>query len=519
MLRPIAISAPHWAIIPVHETHLGSATPFSLLNALRGAFARLDDPNSAWRSSIWADEAARISSISMFDYLPQAQAWLSEALHSKPNIAFIGAMTLSIPGAAECARQIRRALGNECLIVLGGKHATETVWLENGQLQIHPASPLAKQYQGIFDIIVSGDAEDCIAEVGEAVAQVGAVPAAVIEHMQSAPVRVSGDCVVATNHFGQPEIVLQSSARLQPDHFPTVYRYFPLNTKFDVFEAGPTAHGYSYSSKGCIYRCGFCSENAVINGIISKSNLLAAGDRLAAQFEEIRLMATQGGHAECSIFVEDSVFLQGDVTAWERFCEQRTALGNPIEFGVQLTIDLILEKRRRGVLERLRDVGLSYVFLGVETGDDAVAQGMSKNTKRKVSWIARAESAVELLADLRLNCGVSILMGLGEPHQARLDLLHRVNEWQKRFCQPRVVSLNWAVAHPLRSFSSGYQDYSKWGTEPDDARGPLLASMFGEASLNYCLPNTVQPSQHELLEIKAKMQAMWSDHGNDARNK
>lgn len=516
MLRPIAISAPHWAISPVHESHLGSATPFSLLNALRGAFARLDDPNSSWCISTWADEASRISSISMFDYLPQAQAWLSEALRAGPNIAFIGAMTLSIPGAAECARQIRGALGNKCLIVLGGKHVTETVWLENGQLQIHPASPLAKQYQGLFDIIVSGDAEDCVAELGEAVAQVGPAPQAVIEHMQSGSARVSGDCVVATNHFGQPEIVIQSSARLQPDRFPTVYRYFPLNTKFDVFNAGPTAHGYSYSSKGCIYRCEFCSENAAINGVISKSSLLTAADRLAAQFEEIQVMAIQDGHAECSIFVEDSIFLQGDVTAWERFCEQRTALGKPIEFGIQLTVDLILEKRRSSVLERLRDVGLGYVFLGVETGDDAVAQSMSKNTKRKVPWLARAKSAVETLADLQLNCGVSILMGLGESHQNRLDLLHCVDEWRKRFRQPRVVSLNWAVAHPLRNFASGYQDYSEWGTKPEDARGPLLASMFGEASLNYCLPNTVQPSQHELLEIKSKMQAMWSNHGNDA---
>ena len=70
-LRPLAFSAPHWPCEPDSSPRsLSSRTPFSLLNALRGVFQRLNANESAWSKSSWKDPVVRFDSIGMADDWP-----------------------------------------------------------------------------------------------------------------------------------------------------------------------------------------------------------------------------------------------------------------------------------------------------------------------------------------------------------------------------------------------------------------------------------------------------------------
>lgn len=501
-LRILALSAPHWKDrgmdMPEGLAPLGSATPFSLLNALRGGFARIADPASAWSISNWRDEEARHAAIAMFDHLPDASRWLDAAAVDRPDVLLLGAMTLSLPGAIACARQLRAAWP-DVVIALGGKHVTETLWsTAPGTISVHEGAPVGPDVEGLFDLLVSGDAEDAIAELIEAVAS--HAPSC-DEWWQDLKVRADqmmGDFVL----YRSGETALGRSP--PPQALPDVYRFFPVGPAFPVLATDRTAHAYSYTSKGCIYRCSFCSESSVINGTVRAQTLETAGMRLAAQFARLRNQAGDGGYS-VSAFVEDSIFLQGYEKAWRTFSEEVERLDAAIPFGAQLTVDIILSPSRRAALRDLSGVGMRYAFFGMETGDESIANTMSKNLDRTRSWQDRSLAAIECLSATGVDAGVSVLFGLGESRRARTAQLDALVRWREEYAQPKVVSLNWAVKHPLRDATarrdSGSRDYRAWGTPSDDPRREHLMQLFGESSLLYPLDGVAPPMVDELEEI------------------
>jgi radical SAM superfamily enzyme YgiQ (UPF0313 family) len=505
MARPLhicALSAPHWEnrgdCIDEELAPLGSATPFSLLNALRGGFSRVDTTKSAWAISNFRDEIERKRSIAMFDHLPDALDWIEEIAIEAPDVLLIGAMTLSLPGAIACARQIRK-LCPQIVIALGGKHVTETLWCTpGGNLAAHPGAPIGSDVDGLFDILISGDAEDAVAELIEAIAQhrlgCGGWWNTLVERREA----IAGEFVL----FHEKEFV--SGKTIPNAELPLVYRYYPIGASFPVLETERTAHAYSYTSKGCIYRCSFCSESAFINGPVKASALENAGHALATQFKHLKDEAIWGNYS-VSAFVEDSIFLQGYEKAWFVFADEIASLDAQIPFGCQLTVDIILSASRDEALKRLVEAGMRYVFFGMETGDELVASAMSKNVGRSVPWQERSLSAVRKLTDLGIDTGVSVLFGLGENPQTRRLQMEELIRWRTELGQPKVISLNWAVKHPLRETVVGddrrLHDYRNWGTPNDDPRLPYLMNLFGEASLLYPLDGVSPPTLPDLEDV------------------
>lgn len=511
LLRVVAVAAPDWVRGRKGDKALNSRDPASLFNACRIAASRALSGEGAWGKGNWAKGGRhRIRRNFMLMYsLDDMPCFVRLLEEEKPNILLIGAMSLCMPGAVECARTAREMLGNDVLIILGGRHPTETVYLRNSRARQpadvlhHTASPARLIRQGrippLFDAVISGEAEYLIAELGEVVAR-GGPGGDHGELYRQLPVDIAGDWIVS---LPNGEEIVSAGLPINPNDLPPLAPLFGVSTSFGVFGGRMTAHVFSDTGRGCVYDCDFCSERSSITG--SLSDLARAPQRLYRQMaESARVIGEDHPGQGASAFVEDSVLLGGSPRALDALCDLLEKQPLPLEFGAQLTIDQILKREEQ--LKRLSGVGLRYLFIGVETFDPIEIGGMSKDIGSKTaSWHDRFRYVIDILSRNDIACGCALLFGLGEKHESRIALLDTLIEEKRARGLPVAVSANWAVLHPLRNRASdpGF-DYLEWGTPP----GPYLDLFhrFGEASLRYCLAADARPSLHELEEIVAKME-------------
>ncbi|MFC1643348.1 B12-binding domain/radical SAM domain-containing protein, partial [Myxococcota bacterium] len=511
----LAISAPQFQVGKVGDLGISSSDPASLFNACRVAGQLADRGVGAWGASNWAQgRHHRRSSVllmhSLEDSLPQLREILEEL---KPNLVLIGAMSVCFPGAIAVARYVKALLGERVCVVLGGRHATETFYRLIGHPQVahHRASPLALVEDGrledVFDVVVSGDGEFVIAEIGECVAKLLAsnLPAAdirrTLDSLATAPGRwVAGACI-----DGHVRTVQSRGPDIDYDALPAPCEIFGVATEFDVFKV-PTAHVFSDTGRGCIYDCEFCSERRSVTGLPRQAGTSA--ERLYRQLDAaVRVISEDHPGSSASAFCEDSTILGFSTAQIRRLEELWRERPLPIRWGGQLTIDQILS--RPNLLSVLRSVGCEYLFLGLETLEPGGIGGMSKDVGvRRGSWVERAEKVYGLLRANSMTCGVAVLFGLGEAHSSRLELLRLLSEWRKRYGFPDPVSLNWAVQHPLQRDESLPYEYMDWAIP----RGPLLGMFrnFGEASIRYPLAgaNVPLPSEvDDVLETARSLQA------------
>ena len=530
MLRVLAVSAPHWQFAPAgHEQHLNSSTPFSLHNAIRVCAHEAREGIGAWGRSNWHSTQGLAEAVFMSDYLHETLAWLDRALASvRPNLVLIGAMSISFPGAVAVAARVKQVLGPQAIVVIGGKHAIETTYLVNGELRVHPGSPIAAMLRGdigrLFDLVISGDGEALIREIGVAVAGLPAseLNASSIATFLADRDEVRGDWTAAwleedrVMHLGSAQLPLDY------DHLPVPATLFPITSAFPVFATELTAHAYSDTSKGCIYSCDFCSEAQAINGKLH--GMASAHQRLYRQLRAIASLAPGlPGGGTVSAFVEDSILLQGNAISLSRLSDLIEAQGLGMVFGGQLTVDMVNDPNRQAQIARLAGNGLRYLFMGLETPDEALAATMHKNRgAAKASlkgdllcsdaassgWVHRSEQALRFLAGVGIDCGLSLLFGLGEKHAQRVALLERIGAWQRELGQPKCISMNWAVQHPLRQDQGNRHHYLEWAIDADDPRAPIISRVFGEASTRYCMPGVSMASLAELTELDGLYQQL-----------
>jgi len=510
-LRVVAVAAPDWLSGKKDDNALNSSDPASLYNACRVAAQRALYGTTGWRKSNWAGRGragvrANFQLLYSLDNLPEFKRLLER---EKPNLLLLGAMSLCMPGAIECAKIAREMFGRDILIVLGGRHASETIYLWNskarhpGDVLHHRGSPSRLIREGriqpVFDAVVSGEGEFLIAELGEIVAASRASydPGEIFGKLS---LKTPGDWIVSLPSEGSD--IVSSGVPIDQNELPPLASLFGVSASFGIFNGRMTAHVFSDIGRGCVYNCDFCSERSSITG--GTKDLGNAAFRLYRQFSDAVAVIEQDHPGRgASAFVEDSVLLGGSPRALDQLAELMEKAPLPIEFGAQLTVDQIL--KRGNQLARLSKVGLRYIFIGLETNEPSEIGGMSKDIGGKDgSWKDRSERVFELLRHIGIACGVALLFGLGESHSSRIALLNRLISAKRETGMPTVLSANWAVQHPLQEHGRdvGY-DYVEWGT-------PIgiyleLFHHFGEASLNYRMMGVEPPSIDELNEIVAKL--------------
>jgi B12-binding domain/radical SAM domain protein len=424
-------------------------------------------------------------------------------------------MSICFRGAIECARLIKSALGDEVLIVLGGRHASETIYFDQacGGVVHHAGSPLRLMASGaidsVFDVVISGDGEHIIYELGVLVANAArdhVPPAHVAANLRDLE-QTPGRWIAGTVRDGQIALVSSAGADIDYDAMIAPCEAFGVTTSFDLFGGKPTAHVFSDTGRGCVYDCAFCSERISVVGAPRQTRTSVA--RLVGQLEAAsRVIAADHGGQQASAFCEDSTLLGFSPKLVDEFCRLMESRRVSISFGGQATIDQLLNRPQ--LLPGLRASGFEYVFIGLETPDPLEIGGMSKDIgKKNGSWLDRADRCCDLLCANDIKMGVSLLFGLGESAVARDMLFDSLSRWRSRYGQPVTVSMNWAVQHPLAGNDAGTAySYTDWAI-PDGEELDVLRH-FGEASTRYPLAGQQPPVLAEARAIVETIDAIRS---------
>lgn len=502
-MRLCAVSAPYWVRRADANTAarqgLNSRTPFSLQNAMRCIAQEAQRGNLECN---WADFNLLSDSVLLFDdFEDNVDAFKEKILATRPHILFIGSMTLSFPGALEVARTAKHLLGDDVLIVLGGKHVNETFYVNNNIPSHHKASPLLLMQNGqvekVFDIVIAGDGEDISLKIAEAVSDLlkkDCSPRAIFEHMEKITSASGTWCLGWINSSNEIQTCIGSNS-LDRDKLPPPAAVFGIDACFPIFETDFTAHVYSDSGRGCVRDCDFCSERRSIAGPVQKPG--GAADRLFHQLCTVKEISEECG-CSMSAFVEDSILLMGSPQQLSRLADLMEKSGFYMKFGGQFTIPDLINPQIQKQIIRLKQHGLCYIYAGMETINPAASITLSKNRSKEIPWIDQNEKAIGFISDAGLRFGVSILFGLGESRDERMLHLNTLATWKKKYLNPQVVSLNWATEHPL--FNKSQHDFVEWGTDRDDPRLGLMQGIFGEASAKYCFHSL--PELSELNQIK-----------------
>jgi len=507
-IRVVAVAAPQLPESRISSKVLSSEDPASLFNACRYAASLAENDVGPWGESNWAVSRIerRKSFLLMHSFkedLPNFERLLSNV---QPNILLIGAMSICFPGAIACAKKAKEMFGDRVCIVLGGRHATETIYsLQDGIVVHHRGSPLRliaeDRIEPVFDLVVSGEGEYLIAWIGEKVYDLerhNISPSKICSYLQGID-QVPGRWIAGwVDDSNQIYTVEGRSGNFDRNVLPSPAEIFGVGSSFDVFGRRLTAHIFSDTGSGCVYDCEFCSERRSVTGPIIQPE--SSAERLFKQMESVvaTIREDNPGFA-ASAFIEDSTILGGSYSFLSQLISLLSGTKLDLKFGGQFTVDQILS--RMEILKSLKEVGLDYLFIGIETLEPELVGGMSKDVKKKDnSWLVRIEKIISALSSMGIRCGSSLLFGLGESHDSRIRLLYQIGKWRKTYSAPNPIAINWAVQHPLRGNDgkTGYR-YDAWGIQFDEWLDAFRD--FGEASVIYPLAGQKQPVLKEVQEV------------------
>ena len=391
-------------------------------------------------------------------------------------------------------------LGDKVFVVLGGRHPSESIYLQEGRVMHHVSSPLRlmaeRKIDPVFDLVVSGEGEWLIPWVGEKISQFeeNRIPFTEIRE-EAGKCHAPGKWIMGSVKETQISTVVSPGIQPERRQLLAPCEAFGVRSEFGVFGGRPTAHVFSEMSRGCRHDCRFCSERRTVNGPVT---LEGAASRLYYQLKKaVEMVAADSPGREVSAFVEDSTILGGDTFQLQELIRLLRDQALDILFGAQMTIDQILSLRE--LLPLLREVGLAYLFVGIETFDPTAVGGISKDVG-KGSWANRAEQALSILSDANIQCGAAILFGLGETQEDRLSFLETLAAWREKYGSPNPISLNWAVQHPLHGDDGGCNyDYTQLGLP--NQKWEQAFARFGEASVCYPIAGQTAPTMKEVEEI------------------
>lgn len=507
-LRFCAIAAPQWVRSHRDSTQrlsLNSRTPFSLQNAMR---CLADKAQKGELVCNWEDPYLLGESILLLDDYGDNVQMLKERLEAiRPNVLFLGTMTLSFPGAVRIAVTAKQMFGDDVLVVLGGKHVNETFYMDGKNPSHHKASPLklmqAKKIDHVFDIVVSGDGEyvsSRIAEMVDNFLKKGLSPHSILTNMDEISSADGTWCLGWIDESNEIRTMV-GTRPIDRNQLPVPAEVFGVDSRFPIFGTDYTAHVYSDSGQGCVRDCSFCSERRSVSGLIQQP--ATGADRLFRQLCAVKRI----GEENCcsmSAFVEDSILLTGNPQQLGRLADMMEKSCFHMKFGCQFTIGDLTNQRVQSEIIRLQKHGLCYIYTGMETLNPEVAAAFSKNRSKETPWLTQNEKALAFVRETGLSFGVSVLFGLGESQADRLLHLETLALWKERYGNPQVVSLNWATEHPL--FNKSEHEFVEWGTDDDDPRLGLMQEIFGEASARYCFHPL--PGLEELQQIADKFSAI-----------
>ncbi|MEV6690306.1 radical SAM protein [Micromonospora sp. NPDC051196] len=439
-------------------------------------------PDSFYRASV-SDEGIRtptdrmpqVSDELVFDPRVWNQATKSsfDAIleHLRPRVLLISSVSAAHRYALEMAERARAIL-SDIYIILGGRHADETISWSSPQrkLKLDYSSTVRVLSDGRrrveIDAVVSGDGSPLLDLLSTAVLlAMGAEPAG-RPSTAAVTARLRDLLGWGWRPRGQGVIVLMGDIRqltavpitqaIQPSLEPaagTFYDAFAIRSRFTVFSmpdgrARRTAH--FLTTRSCPFRCTFCSESSAVTG----PGVLLRSSETAQALDKMARLISFGAEA---VFFDDPVFWSGRWHTIEEFADATIAsrqmdddglqhrhvdLTDPgsrrrwrdLVWGAQLTVDVLLQKKRAnipGVLAKLHQAGCRYMYIGIESMSDAVMARVKKNLLHRDDrpWPTKVREALEMLKVAGIPVGTSVLFGLDGEDAGTIDeTIERIGE-------------------------------------------------------------------------------------------
>lgn len=383
----------------------------------------------------------------------------------QPRVVLISAVSPAHRYAIDIARAVREHLPG-CIIVLGGRHADETCHYNPlaGALDFSPTSPVTKIAEGVvepvFDFIISGQGYYALDLLMKCVAlamdvETKTVRAADVMNALSRFAPLFRDLRGHALLLGLDGETLRawpmSGQKLSLAELPSPYQAFAIRARFPVFEREGrvlrTAH--FMVTNACPYHCYFCSEGSAVVGEF----LAFKAGHIASALARVVEFLDYGAEA---LFFDDSIFWGGNVGHIVNFCKEwihireialhaqtptLTLFGRDIAreailklvWGAQLTVDFITSRSRPEegllVLEKMREAGCTYLYIGIESMSETVISKVHKNINHELPWDQRVRMALGTARYAGIRVGSSVLFGLdGETQDTIRETIDKVEE-------------------------------------------------------------------------------------------
>lgn len=219
------------------------------------------------------------------------------------------------------------------------------------------------------------------------------------------------------------------------DTFPIPDRTLLQDTayyNFPIFGGKRTAQ--LISTRGCPFKCSFCLASSYSD----QTKGTTRWRTLQNVHRELELLKRSGYEA---VFFDDSVFTVNPQRV-KSLCECLATLG--FEWGCQTRVDRVTPP----LLATMRAAGCSYIFYGVEAGDDHQLEVMHKDIVADQSW-----QAIQQTCAVGIRVGVSVILGYpGETDAQVLATFQRLATFNAKMVR---VSLGMFALYP------GTQDWDR----------------------------------------------------------
>jgi radical SAM superfamily enzyme YgiQ (UPF0313 family) len=382
----------------------------------------------------------------------------------QPKVVLISSVSPAHRYALDIARTVREHLPG-CLIILGGRHADETIRLEpvTQELALQPSSTLSKIADGsidlVVDFIIAGESYYALDVLMKAISLAMDIPSktvnvtSVLDMLADfSPLLgpVPGQAIIVAPY---PETIHYwpiTGYKIDLSALPSPYKAFAIRARFPIFESdghiSRTAH--FMVTNACPYHCSYCSEGSSVVGSFNSFKDESLGQAIERMLEYIQYGAE-------AIFFDDSIFWGGNVGLIINFCREWikiraeaawesapevTLLGRKldrrrllsVQWGAQLTVDFLAGRRPEVamiILDTMRQAGCTYLYIGIESMSEAIIKNVHKNISRKRPWGERVRLALGQARHAGIRVGSSILFGLeGETQETIEETIEKVEE-------------------------------------------------------------------------------------------
>ncbi|WP_432832894.1 B12-binding domain-containing radical SAM protein [Dactylosporangium sp. CA-092794] len=494
---------PDWGPPPSKAYRL--AAPDDGIRPLDGDVERNSDLN-VFDPRVWTEETQ--------------QQFRATLRRRRPHVLLISSVSAAHRYGLHMAAIAKQELP-QCVVILGGRHADETVRYApmTGRVMYAYSSTVAaiieRRAEPAVDFVVSGDGAYTVDLLMRAICRAmddGCTPsvAGTVAALHKAGVageRPAGSAVIVALERGRVNAFPITGPPYDLADLPAPYDAFTIRSRFPIFggvdgRARRTAH--LMTAVSCPYRCSFCSESARVTGSLRR---LGGADVVPSVARVCRYIH-YGAEA---IFVDDPVFWAGNFAAMTDFSQLlstgrrscgadlppqcRAWLRDPddidrlrgLSWGMQLTVDLLTTVHRGSTIERMlvaaKDAGCSYVYLGLESMSATVMSGIHKNLHQQHGppWGDKVRAALATVKAAGIRTGTSVLFGLdGETRHTIEETVENVG----RLLDDGLLDLasaNILTYHPATEITArhGMQDSIDYHSIDRSNRAPYV--FFEEA--------------------------------------